>query len=382
VADNQRLREWLALHTLTVDVALVAVVLAVFEMPAFDPYRHAGGPWWPWWGVVVGIPLFWRRRSPVPVLVLSIAGTAGALLTRTGPDRGGLGPVALLLGASVALGSAAAILPARVSQRLALGSIIVVITTSLDRSLTPDVVAAQVVFVTAAWLAGEAVKARRNEVALLYDQAARQAEQATADERGRIARELHDAVAHQLTVIAVQAGAARLSASEESASHDALVAIEDASRQALSDLRRALGVLHSDDRAGGVTPQPDLRQLDRLAHRLREAGMPLTVAITGDIGQVPDGVAVSAYRIVQEALTNVLNHAGRVATSVEVACNATEVRLDVQNDHPTAFHPHPPGGGGNGLIGMRERVAAYGGSLQARALPSGGFHVTARIPLT
>jgi len=161
VADNERLRDLLRCHAVAVDGALVAVVLAVFEMPAFDPYRHAGGPWWPWWGVIVAMPLFWRRRLPVAVLAVSVAGTAGALLTRTGPDRSGLGLVALLLGASVALGSAAAMLPTHSSQRLALGSVIVVIITSLDRSLTPDIVVAQVVIVTAAWLAGEAVRSRR-----------------------------------------------------------------------------------------------------------------------------------------------------------------------------------------------------------------------------
>jgi signal transduction histidine kinase len=382
VVDDERWRRWLRSHEATVDAALVALVLAAFEMPAFDPYRHGGGPWWPLWGLVVATPLLWRRRFPISVLAVSLAGTAGALVTRTGPDWGGLSLVALFLGAAVALANAASRLPTHLSRRLALGSAVVIVATSLDRSLTPDVVAAQVVFVAAAWLAGEGIRARRSEVALLHDQAAHRAEQAAADERERIARELHDAVAHQLTVVAVQAGAARLVADEDPASRQVLVTIEEAARQALSDLRRALGVVHRDDRAGGITPPPSLQQLDRLAERLRSAGLPLELSVTGDPARVPDGVAVSAYRIIQEALTNVLTHAGQVATRVQVVCRSTEIQLDVHNDRPPAVRSSLPDGGGNGLIGMRERVAAYGGSLEAGAVASGGFRVTARIPIT
>ncbi|HSS10493.1 MAG TPA: ATP-binding protein, partial [Acidimicrobiales bacterium] len=124
-----------------------------------------------------------------------------------------------------------------------------------------------------------------------------------------------------------------------------------------------------------------LEQLDRLAERLRRAGLPIEMTTNGDMTAVPDGIAVSVYRIVQEALTNVLNHAGRVATTVRVGCTPDEIQLDVRNDRSAAHSPPIPDGGGHGLIGMRERVAAYGGSLQAGALASGGFEVTARIPL-
>jgi signal transduction histidine kinase len=367
-------------HPAAVDAALVAVVLAAFEMPAFDPYRHAGGHLWPFWGFAVAVPLLWRRRIPVPVLVVSLAGTAGALLTRNGPDWGGLSLVAILLGPSVALATAASTVPVETSRQLAVGSAAVVIATTAARSGTPDVIAAQLAVIAAAWLGGEAIRARRNEIALLRDRVAQRAEQAAIEERTRIARELHDVVAHQLSVIAVHAGAARLATSQGPPYVERLLTIEDASRQALTDLRRALGVLRRDDPAGGLAPQPGLDQIDRLADRLRRAGLPLELTTSGDLSEISEGMAVSAYRIVQEALTNVLNHAGRVATTVRVSCTSSEIQLDVCNDGPTVSRGTGPRGGGHGLIGMRERVAAYGGSLQVGPLPSGGFAVSARIP--
>jgi len=381
MVEGEHVGSWARLHPVKVDVILVALVLAAFEMPAFDPYRHAGGPVWPLWGLVVAIPLMWRRRFPVAVLAVSLAATAGALVTRTGRDWGGLSVIAILLGSSVALATAAAAVPTRASQRLAAISGATIIATDLDRAATPDVIAAQLVVIAAAWLAGEAVRARRNEVALLSERMIQQAEQAAGDERTRIARELHDVVAHQLSVIALQAGGARLQLDPRAAPVESLLVIEDASRQALGDLRRALGVLRSGELAGGVLPQPGLHQLDRLAARLRRAGLPLQLTTTGDLSAVPEGIAVSAYRIVQEALTNVLNHAGRVATTVLVACTPGTIQLDVRNEPSNDRHAFGPAGGGHGIIGMRERVAAYGGSLQAGELASGGFGVTARIPL-
>jgi signal transduction histidine kinase len=368
-------------HPVATDMILLALVLAVFEMPAFDPYRHAGGPWWPLWGLAVAVPLLWRRRYPVTVLAISLAATAGALVTRTGPDWGGLSLIAILLGPAVALSTAAAAVPNALSRQLAAISAVAIVATSIVRSATPDVVAAQIAVLAAAWLAGEAIRARRNEIAVLRDRVTQRSEQAANDERTRIARELHDVVAHQLSVIAVQAGAARLQLDEHSPQAEGLLTIEDASRQALEDLRRALGVLRRGDLAGGVSPQPRLDELDRLADRLRQAGLPIELTTTGDVSAVPDGIAMSAYRIIQEALTNVLNHAGRVATTVRVGCTPDEIQLDVRNERSVADGTPIPDDGGHGLIGMRERVAAYGGSLQVGGLASGGFAVTARIPL-
>jgi signal transduction histidine kinase len=140
-------------------------------------------------------------------------------------------------------------------------------------------------------------------------------------------------------------------------------------------------VLRTNERDGGISPQPGLDQLDRLADRLRRAGLPLELATNGDLSAVPPGIGLSTYRIVQEALTNVLNHAGRVATTVRVWCTDDELQLDVRNERPSASRTVCSDRGGHGLIGMRERVGAYGGSFRAGVLATGGFEVTARIPL-
>jgi signal transduction histidine kinase len=369
-------------HPRVVDVVVVVLILAAFEMPAFDPYRHAGGPWWPLWGLAIAASLLWRRRFPIAVLGICVGATAGALVTRTGPDWGGLSLMAILLGPSVALTGAAAAVPTRVSQRFAAATVAVIVATNLDRSVRgPDVIVAQIVVLVGAWLAGDGIRARRSEVSLLRERVIQQAEQATDDERARIARELHDVVAHQLSVIAVHAGAARLRGEDQSGRVEGLLVIEDASRQALSDLRRALGVLRTNESEGGVAPQPGLDQLDRLADRLRQAGLPLELATGGDLSAVPHGIGLSTYRIVQEALTNVLNHAGRVATTVQVWCTDDELQLDVRNERPSGTGTPRGDCGGHGLIGMRERVGAYGGSFCAGEMATGGFEVTARIPL-
>jgi signal transduction histidine kinase len=379
VGDTEGTGSWLGSHPVTVDAGIAALVLATFEMPAFDPYRHDGGPWWALWGILVAGPLLWRRRAPAGALATSLLGALGALVTRAGPNWGILSQVTILLGPAVAVASAATILAPRSSRRMALASGAVVLVAGARLS-TPDAVGAQVALIVGAWVTGEAVRARRHEIALLRELLARRAEQGASDERNRIARELHDVVAHQLSVIAIHAGAARLAAGDTAPNHESLATIEDASRQALADVRRALGVLRSDQGPGGLAPQPGLDQLDRLAGRLRDAGLPLELTTAGDLSAIPAGVATSVYRIVQEALTNVVNHAGRAVTTVRIARTPGEVRLDVRNDRPTSTGARHDGGG-HGIVGMRERVAAYGGSLQAGALPSGGFLVTARIPL-
>jgi signal transduction histidine kinase len=401
VANNERRAAWAWSHNHTVNAVIVALVLAAFEMPAFDPYRHAGGPVWPLWGLVVALPLAWRRRFPVAAVCLSLGGAAGALLTRTGPDWGGLSQIAVLFGPAVAMAHGAATVPSETSQRLVVGAAVAVLATMVvTGSGTPEVMLAQVVVIVAAWLAGETIKARHTEIALLRDRMHDQTERAAIEERTRIARELHDVVAHQLSVIAVQAGAVRVTSGADGPGAPALLVIEQASRQALADLRRALGVLRHDGGGGGVAPQPGLDQLDRLADHLRAAGLPLELIVIGDLTDVPGAIAVSAYRIVQEALTNVLNHAGQAATQVLLVGTPSELRLEIHNAAPTDAPPSClrtvergtadrdgvdrvaiGGSSGHGLVGMRERAAAYGGTLLATPLQGGGFQVTASIPL-
>jgi signal transduction histidine kinase len=186
-------------------------------------------------------------------------------------------------------------------------------------------------------------------------------------------------IAHQLAVIAIQAGAAPLTTDSEGQLGSVLSAIEEASRVALADIRRALGVLREPDQGDGVAPQPGLAGLDQLAEGLRRAGLPVDLSTSGDLTGLASGLDVSAYRIVQEALTNVLNHAGAVATQVTVSREVNRLEVDIRNDPPVNVRPAPRGG--RGLLGMRERVAAWHGTLDAGPLPDGGFAVTARIPL-
>ena len=223
------------------------------------------------------------------------------------------------------------------------------------------------------------VRARRQSVALAGRNAAlqRQAEQAAAAERARIARELHDIVAHHLSVIVLQAAGARASGK---AAGSALEKIENSGRQALAETRRLLGVLRDTDEETGLAPQPGISELDTLADSVRAAGLPVNLVIDGDPAAVPAAVDVSVYRIVQEALTNVLKHAGPARADVTIDCADEAVTIEVTDDGTREPGNRTPVGG-HGLAGMRERVAIFGGELHAGPRPGGGFAVQARLPL-
>jgi len=239
------------------------------------------------------------------------------------------------------------------------------------------------------YLAGRIVYTRRRYVAALEERA-RTAEQnqqslaaqAVAEERRRIARELHDMVAHHVSVMGVLAtGSRRMLLRDPATADEALATIEETSRTALREMRRLLDVLRTDpEPVGELAPQPGLAGLDGLVEQVREAGLAVTLTATGQNGPLEPGVALTVYRIVQEALTNTLKHAGDLA--------AAEVRLD-QGTHWLTLEVFDTGRGptartdgiGHGLLGMRERVALYGGTLRVGPRPGGGFRVYARIPL-
>jgi signal transduction histidine kinase len=207
------------------------------------------------------------------------------------------------------------------------------------------------------------------------------AQQAVADERVRIARELHDFIAHHVTLLVVQAGAVRETLPADHSARPMLDSMASTGRQALDEMRRMLGLLRTEHGRPAMAPLPGLGEVNGLIEQARAAGLLVEMRVAGEPRALPVGVDLSAYRIVQEALTNVLNHAGRVATRVDVAYTPTHIQLDVLNQQSANTSTAPAEGGGRGLIGMGERVAAYGGSLQAGAVASGGFHVVARIPL-
>jgi signal transduction histidine kinase len=210
-------------------------------------------------------------------------------------------------------------------------------------------------------------------------------QRAASEERSRIARELHDVVAHHVSVIAVQAGAARMLAEKDgnlTAAHQALAAVEASAREALGELRRLLGVLRHDDEQGpALAPQPGLHQLPKLVSDVRRAGLPVEMSVIGPEVPLPPALDLSAFRIVQEALTNVLKHEGPVPTSVIVRYLPTGLEIDIIDSAPPrlAAERSSPG---RGLIGMQERVAMFGGELRVGPGPTGGFEVHASMPLT
>jgi signal transduction histidine kinase len=219
------------------------------------------------------------------------------------------------------------------------------------------------------------LEARAQELERERDEKARRA---VADERLRIAQELHDVVAHSMGVIAVQAGVgAHVIDRDPAEAKRALEAIAGTSRSTLTEIRRLLGVLR-DDGAGEYQPAPGLADLDRLVADLGAAGLPVTVAFEGASEGIPQGVDLTAYRIVQEALTNVLKHAGPAHARVTVDYRPGAIHLVVSDDGRGVNGT--PTDGGHGLLGMRERVGVYGGSLQTGPQTGGGFRVVADLP--
>ncbi|MBO0683855.1 MAG: sensor histidine kinase [Candidatus Dormibacteraeota bacterium] len=203
---------------------------------------------------------------------------------------------------------------------------------------------------------------------------------AVADERARLARELHDVVAHSVSVMLVQAGAARRAVERRpDATGEALLEVERNGREALGELRRMLDVLTEEGGEPSLAPQPGLEQLGPLAERMAAAGLPVAVRYEGTSRPLSPGVDLTAYRIVQEALTNSLKYAKGARTEVVVEFGARELRVEVVDSGGSAAAE--AGSSGRGLVGMRERVSAYGGDLQTGGRPEGGFAVRARLPL-
>jgi signal transduction histidine kinase len=206
------------------------------------------------------------------------------------------------------------------------------------------------------------------------------ARSAVAEERARIARELHDVVGHSVSVMTVQAsGVRRLLRPDQEREREALLIVERTGREALAEMRRMVGVLRRPEEAPALAPQPSLDHLSRLVEQAREAGLPVELRIEGEASQLPAGVDLTAYRLVQEGLTNVVKHAQATRAEVLVNYGESDLEVTVRDDGRGVGNGD---GGGHGLVGMRERVSVYGGELDAGPQPGGGYRLRAKLPLT
>ena len=312
--------------------------------------------------VIQGAALWWRRRYPLIVFAIALIG--GLVIHLVAPE--GVFPVAGL----VAIATVAALRPLRVSLP-ALAALLGLTALNFESGPAEDAGFAMA-FPIVAWSLGEVLRNRR----VAIEQGSRRA---VADEQARIARELHDVIAHSVTVIVVQAAAADDVFDEHpDQARAALRSIESSGRDALVELRRLLaGVRREDDESG--RPQPGLARIAELAVPLRAAGLEVALREEGAVGDaLPAGVDLSAYRIVQEALTNTLRHSGASRAEVTIRAGSDVLELEILDDGRGGSVGE---GAGRGIAGMRERAAMLGGTLEAGPVPGGGFRVHARLPL-
>jgi len=236
------------------------------------------------------------------------------------------------------------------------------------------------------WVVGFALGRKFEEADEARERAARaerereeRARAAVAEERARIARELHDVVGHSVSVMTVQAsGVRRLLRPDQEREREALLVVERTGREALAEMRRMVGVLRRPEEAPALAPQPSLEHVNRLVEQARDSGLPVELRIDGDAIQLPAGVDLTAYRLVQEGLTNALKHAHATRAEVVVSFGEGHIEVTVTDDGTGVGNGD---GGGHGLVGMRERVSVYGGELDAGPQPDGGYRLRAKLPL-
>jgi signal transduction histidine kinase len=282
----------------------------------------------------------------------------------------------------------------RDARKAGVGLAIVVASTAILVSQIPGHTSAEVVFIpldfAVCWFAGfvfrrTAEQARAAEARAVDAERDREADalRAVVEERTRIARELHDIVGHSVSVMTVQAsGVRRLLRPEQEQEREALLAVERTGREALAEMRRVVGALRDPNGGPTLTPQPSLSRVDALVAHARETGLPVDLEIEGEPVPLPAGVDLTAYRLVQEGLTNAIKHAAARHAEVHVRYDDGQVEIEVCDDGRGIDGVGPSAGGGHGLVGMRERVSIYGGELDAGPRDEGGFRLRARLPVT
>jgi signal transduction histidine kinase len=341
-------------------------------------------------GPLLALTLLWRRRSPL-AMILAFAGITltnealdgGAFSFPATGDPGDEAPFASLLTAGVAFYS----LGVHADERRAtIGLVVGVIAFWVTVFVSAQVDFGSFFFSTtlavAPWLAGRVVRSRRLRLAAAEREQEQRARIAVGDERARIARELHDVVAHSVGVIVVQAvGARRVFDRDPERAREALESIEQTARTALADMRSSLGVLRREGDERTLAPQPGIDDLNDLIEQATAGSLTVELAVEGKPVPLPQAIDLSAYRIVQEALTNVIKHASAARALVTVRYLDGELEIEVADDGAGA----PVGaadGSGLGLVGMRERVDSHGGRLHTGAGRDGGFVVRASLPLS
>ncbi len=333
------------------------------------------------------VPLLWRRSHPSVVLLLVAAAFAARVLLGFNPGIAGFGLLVAMYSVAAYEWGVRRLVFLVVAGLGFIAGFVVFGVTGNPRSFAITVPS---LFFVAAWLIGDYLRTRRAYVAQLEERAARLERErdqdrrlAADEERTRIARELHDVVAHDVSVIAIQAGAARaVQATRPEVAAQALGLIETTARETLIELNRLLGVLRANNGAtADRRPQPGISQLPGLVEELRAAGLEVDARVEGEARPLSPAVDLSAYRILQEATTNVLKHARARRVDIRVRYAETMLALDVRDDG-AGDGRDPAASSGHGLIGMRERVALFGGKLHAGRNRAGGFSVHARLPLT
>jgi signal transduction histidine kinase len=379
---------WLSRHPRLVDGALAAP-LALSSVLGGLFLHHLS---WILVTIVMTVAIIVRRSLPTEAFVTAIVVGAVQVILGLQPVPSDLAIVVLLytlaayttrrksvIGLAICvLGSAAEVLRMHAANGVS----------ATDRMMTGAILFVGPALI--AWVLGDSMRYRRAYYANLEERAARlerdrdvQAKSAAAQERARIARELHDVVAHNVSVMVVQAdGAAYAMDTDPSRAREALTAISATGRKALAEMRVLLGVLRQtgDQGEADLAPLPGLSQLDELLDQARAAGLAVSCLVEGTPPVLPDGTALATYRIIQESLTNVRKHAGPLASaSVLLRYGPGEMEIIVRDDGLGSAAPSD--GAGHGMTGMSERAAIFGGSVQSGPRPGGGFEVSARLPL-
>ncbi|GAB3437739.1 sensor histidine kinase [Streptomonospora sediminis] len=382
---------WMRSHPRVADGAVAGAVF-LFNLLFVDQYSHPG----------IGVPLalaactsyIWRRDLPLAVF----AATALAAVLHWAVD-GGLALLPADFMGIPAFYNVAARCSRRVSLAAAgaveLGAVLVLLVVD-DGDSVQSLLPVATILIVSVWIWGYTIGTRRAYLASLEERAVRlererdnQAQIAAAAERTRIAREIHDVVSHSLSVMVVQAdGAAYSLRSRPDRAEQALETIGETGRTALTEMRRMLGVLREGEPAGGTyTPQPGTAQLDQLVADVRRTGLPVELTIDGVVRDLPTGMELAVYRVVQEALTNTRKHAGPGVSTTQVRLWYGDDTLEVcvtDDGRGAAAQGGAAGGGGgrgHGLVGMQERAAAYGGTFRSGPRAAGGFEVAVSLPL-